>query len=292
MRGRLSVLLMVALWVPGAGWAADEVIPLESPAYFVQAAGGYAYRALGAASGAGQSRPREEIQVWEAGGLLTVPIAIGLGIRIEASGEGGTLRYQSGGRFETVGAGGEAQLFWRDPTKGQFGLGYGYYWSAPQTTSVVDSIRIQSLPVYAAIYMPSMNGAAVDWNASFRYDFLSLQSTTGSRNEWAYEARFGSTWYINDVASFEGAVRYERRLADEQEDILEGDFAIEILIPTGGERHFASVSLDGGVGRAARMDLPLLPSTSLSSLTWRVGAQATIFFPGVTSLIELNRAYR
>ncbi|MDG2050979.1 MAG: hypothetical protein P8M78_12525 [Myxococcota bacterium] len=288
---RWTSLFWIALWAAGPSYARDEVIPLDSPPVFVQLAGAYAYRDIGATSSSTETRPGEQIQEWAADGRVTVPVAWGLGVRVQATGEGATSKFDTGARFELVGAGGEGQLFWRDPTKGQVGLGYGYYWLTSTTPSTVDSVRIQSLPVYASLYMPSMNGVAVDWNASFRYDFLSLQSAGGDKKEWAYEARASSIWYVNELISFEAGVRYERLIKDKQEDILEGAFALEILVPTGGDRFFGSVALIGGVGRSEKMDLAP-PTTSLSSLAWRVGVQASVFFPGVHSLLELNRAYR
>ena len=291
MRRWTFMFFWIVIGAAGPSDALDEVIPLEPPSFFVQLAGGYAYRDIDAASTSSQSFAGEEIQEWAADGRITIPIRWGLGVRAQAAGDGANSKFDTGSRFELVGAGGEAQLFWRDPTKGQIGLGYGYSWLTSTSPSSIDSVRIQSLPVYASLYMPSMNGVAVDWNAAFRYDFLSLQSAGGNVNQWAYEATASSIWYVNDLASFEAGVRYERLIKDQQEDVLEGKFSLEMLIPTGGDRFFGSLALAGGVGRAEQMDLAP-PTPSVSSLTWRVGVQATVFFPGVQSLLELNRAYR
>ncbi|MCH2186690.1 hypothetical protein MK280_12550, partial [Myxococcota bacterium] len=156
MRRWTCMLLWVAVWAAGPSEALDEVIPLTPPSFFVQLAGGYAYRDIAAVSTSSQSFVGEQIQEWAADGRMTVPIAWGLGLRAQAAGEGTNSKFDTGARFELVGAGGEAQIFWRNPTKGQVGLGYGYYWLTSTTPSAFDSVRIQSLPAYASLYMPSM----------------------------------------------------------------------------------------------------------------------------------------
>lgn len=287
----IAALLVAAT---GDALARDEVIPLETPPYFAQLDGGYMYRtadqATASLSGQQLTIFEQTVRSWQIGGHATVPIAFGLGARVRVQG-GSSRTTQAGFGSESGGAIGQGEVFWRDPTRGQIGVGYGYGWSSPRTPSSVQSTRTHRVPVFASLYMPDLDGSTVDWNASFTYDFQSLRGDTGTTSQWAYEVRGSSIWYVNRLAAFEGGVRYQRLLASQQSDVLEGTFALELLVPSGRALSYATVSAVGAVGRAEAKDLAA-PFSSLSRMTWQVGGEVTVFFPGVDSLVELNRAYR
>lgn len=294
MKLRLTPMVVALLLAAaGAASAKNDVIPLDTPDYFVEVFGGYSHRATdqGSQQNGGQQLTifEQTVRSWQVGGRATVPIRWGLGARVEVV--GGSSRIAQGtARSELGGVDGRAEVFWRDPTKGQFGVGYGYGWATPQTPSSVQSIRVNTIPVHASVYMPDLGGGTVDWNASFTYDWLELRSAAGATKQWMYEFHGSSIWYVDRFATFEGGVRYSRLIGSQQSDQLEGVFELEILVPS-GKRRFGTVALLGSVGRANQMDLPS-PFGSMSRLTWQIGAEVTVHFPGVDSLLELNRAYR
>lgn len=293
MRTVLPIVVCLGTLATLAGPAAarNEVIPLESPDWFVEGFGGYAYRETAAHTAKvgdqTQPLPGEEWLTWSAGLSATVPIALGFGVRARVQGAGTDYSDTFGTSldFDDVTGGGE--LFWRDPTKGQIGAGYAY--TRTSTDPDVASIRTHSVPVHASLYMPDLEPGTVDWNLGFRYDWLEVRMPGASRDQWAYEVFFTSTWYLNRFVSFEGGASYVRSLAPEQSDRVEGVFSLELLVPS-GVRHYGVVEVFGAIGRDEDKDFGIFGDENRR--TWQIGGRVSVHFPGVTSLVELNRAYR
>jgi len=286
---------LAAAWLVTAGGSAsarNEVIPLESPAYFVEASGGYAYREVAERTSRIEGQTLtifgETWRDWFAGGSVTVPVAAGFGVRGRVSG-GGTEVSIFGAGTDLSGIAGGGDVFWRDPTRGQLGVGYAYERRSVDPGVPVDSIRSHGVPVFASLYMPDLEGGTVDWNVGFEYRWLEVRTPVGSRDQWAYEVFVSSTWYVNRFVSFEGGAEYARQLSPTQSDRVEGVFALELLVP-GGTRHYGAVELSGRIGRDELKALG--PFGDENRLTWQVGAQVSVHFPGVTSLVERNRACR
>jgi hypothetical protein len=287
--------ILVALWVGMAGEAVayEQVIPLESPDWFVQAFGGYGYAKTSQETvedGSSSLTLFEETERgWIAGGSAMIPIVSRLGTRLRV--DGGRRRISEGtlaGDLGTVTAGGE--LFLRDPTKGQIAAGYAYTWSSPDASFAEDSVRVHTLPVFASLYTPDLGGGATDWTVSFTYDWIELRLPVGTENQWAYAIDATSTWYVTRFVDFRGGFRYSRLIGDAPSNTMEGVFALEALVPS-GVRNYGTVALTGSVGRVEDEDLAA-PFYTVSRLTWGIGVTVSVHFPGVTSLVELNRAYR
>lgn len=292
--GWLILLAWATTVAPASALARDEVIPLESPAYFVEAVGGYAYRDTAEKTKTVNGNPQTVFgsvsKRWLVGGRVTVPIWNGFGARGTIFGGGDDLSL--GGAPSTdlkdfsVGASG----FWRDPTKGQVGAGYRYTDTDVSPATTVQSITTHSIPVYAALYMPDFGGGTtVDWRVDFEYDFIGSDTPSGRVDQWAYDVLLTSKWYLNGYASFDGRFLYDRSIGASQSDRIEGILALEILVPS-GKRNYATFELFGGYGRDRSFDVGAVGN--VKQRIWQVGFQASVFFPGVATLVELNRAYR
>ena len=274
-----------------AQWSGEK-IPLETPTYFVEAVGGYLYRDVGEATLQGPvssvTRFGATRRAWFAGGRATVPVLFGLGVRATVLG-GGTVDGLLGLESESTVVGGDAEVFWRDPTIGRFSVGYGYAWTESSTTPVA-STRSNSLPASVSLYLPDLGQGPVDWTVDFRYEWLDVDPGTGPVRQWGYTFVGSSYWYINDIAGFTGGVLFTKRIAEQQSNVLEGVFSIELLLPTGATR-YGTISFDAAVGRDELEGLAP-PFSTISSITYRVGGTVTVHFPGVDSLLQLRRAYR
>ncbi len=288
-----SLAVAFSVLAAGGADARDPIIPLESPAWFVQAEGGYVYGELaGATSHGGESQLVLDETItrnWSAGGLATLRIARGFGARLAVE-RGGRSETTTGFESDGDDLTGGAELFWRDPTRGQVGAGYAFTTSTADTSLGSVTERSHRAPLHASLYMPDFDGNTVDWNVRFEYSWIDVESATGSVDQWAYEVVGSSRWYIDRWASFEGGVRFEQRINFLPSDQVEGVFELEFLIP-GGARHYGTFSLLGSVGRRELQDLGARFGMA-SQLTWQVGFGATVHFPGVVSLVELHRAYR
>jgi hypothetical protein len=292
---RVLPMLLVLLALPTGGARAQfyDPIPLESPSYFVSMYGGYSdLSADQATHDLGFLRltllPYEGT-TWWAGGTATVPVWKQLGIRVGMRGGQSRLEVFGVGD-EGSGVRGGLEIFWRDPTLGQIAVGYDYGWSAPTPNPVGASTRSHTLPVTAALYFPDIEGGVVDWNLDFDYSFLEKSAPGFSDQQWRYDVVGSSYWYVNDFVGFSGGVGFTQLLGPQAYNLIEGIFELEFLVP-GGTRHYASMSVYGTVGRVEEQDLPS-PFTTASQSSWRIGVQASVHFPGVASLVELNRAYR
>lgn len=292
---RQSSSLVVALCLLAAGGAdaRDPVIPLESPAYFVQGSAGYLYGNIDEATSYGGASEltlaESTTRSWAAGSLVTVPIVRGFGVRLAVDG-GGTDETLGGFRSEGNDVTGGAELFWRDPTRGQVGAGYAYSWSPVDTSIGSVTSRAHTAPAFASLYMPDFDGRTVDWNVRFAYSWIDAEGATGSVDQWAYEVVGSSRWYVDRWASFEAGVRFEQRINALPSNVVEGVFELEFLVP-GGVRHYGTFALLGSVGRREFQNLGA-QFGMLDQLTWQIGLGATVHFPGVASLVELHRAYR
>lgn len=287
-----SLALALALLLATVAEGREEVIPLESPAWFVQAEGGYRYGRFEASTSSGGSTPlpvpESTSRSWFAGGLATLPIARGFGARLVVDGGGERLSGALAVTDDEVTGG--AELFWRDPTKGQVGVGYAYTWAPSTSIFGPSTSRSHTAPVFASLYMPSFDGNTVDWNVRFEYSWIDVENPSGHLDQWAYDVVGSSRWYVDRWASFEGGVRFAQQINALPSNVVEGVFQLEFLIP-GGARHYGTFSLLGSVGRRAFQDLG--PQFGMASqLTWQIGFGATVHFPGVVSLVELHRAYR
>ena len=300
MSTRRTATLRRAVWIVAAclAWAgsagAQKVVPLESPRWFTEAFAAYAYRDTVEDSVTDgtvtYTLAEQTLRSWQIGGLATLNAGRGFGGRLRVFGGStrlaqGTLRAESGEvTFRTEG-------FWRDPTRGQVGAGYAYSSISPDAPSPFTGGSVHGLPVFASLYMPDLGGGAVDWNASFLYTWTELEGFTGPVRQWAYDLRGGSIWYVNRFLAIDGGLRYLRAIQHAQPfDLLEGNLGLELLIP-GGRRNYGTVALGGSFGRIENSNLPP-PFTSMARFSWEIGITATVMFPGVDSLIELNRAYR
>ena len=292
----LTLLVGSLLVVPLASQARDEVIPLESPRYFVQAFGGYAHRDVkrqtkfDPGTGTSEVEPARVTRSWLAGATVTVPIWKSFGVRgtVLAGSDELSLGGAPATSFDDISFG--AVGFWRDPTEGQFGAGYLFSDTDVSPDTSIRSISTHSVPVYAALYMPDFGGGTtVDWRVDFQYDRMGMDTPNGRVDVEAYSGLATSTWYVNGSVSFDGRFLYERETGSPDSDVLEGILALEFLLPT-GKRKYATLEVFGGYGRERMLDVA--PFGDFRQRVWQVGFQAAVFFPGVSTLVELNRAYR
>jgi hypothetical protein len=260
-----------------------------------QVFGGYAYDEAASATvsegGSSVYVPTDEVQGWQVGGILTVPVVHWLGARIAASGGLFDVEQNAGSGFTGSDADeplaeGSLELFVRDPEIGTFGLGYRFGWSDPP--GVGDRLLENALLVDVGVYIPDQGLGPIDWRIRFDYGRGKLGGEGASDTINGYRLHATSGWYPSDFWRFTGGFRFE--LEDPEVALpgrdLRGTAELAWLLPI-GERPFVTLRFDASGGRA-RDDLPA-PFSYADRAVWAVGGAIDLSWPGATSLVELTR---
>lgn len=289
-----SIVLALGLWL-----AAAPALGQSKPAVDVvngSLGGGYAYQEIAesaaSASGSTTTVPAETRQGWLAQGTFTFPIVDRLGGRVFVDGGISKLELEpapgfGGRKTDGVFGGVGLDLFVRDPDVGAFQVGYRFALRDPIDPRA-DRDLTQGVAADFVFYIPDEGLGTVDWGGGFTWGFGRVEGPSYGDDVARLEARFDAGWYWLETLRFTPGFRLfleDPDLAEGYRD-LRGRAELEWLPPI-GQLRFVSLRAFGSGGR--RRSQLAAPYSDVDRTLWSIGGGATVYFPGVKTLVQLKR---
>lgn len=234
--------------------------------------------------------PESDLDSGGFSGVYTLPLPT-LGENFGARALGGLnfSKFDADGvsRVERVGIDLGGQLFWRDPSIGEAGVGAFYVFDDREQGSTERSDHTAGVAAFGTLFLNNVLGKSVDLDLSATFSDSDIDDEGAFSAERNYATRGGVKVYLNDRVSLRAGGVWSRTNFGNQ-NYLESRLAeldLEILLPTR-----PNVTLGGGFVVGKTED-GVVFATDNGRDVFGISLAATISFPGADSLIELNRNY-
>ncbi len=179
-------------------------------------------------------------------------------------------------------------VFWRDPTIGEAGVGTFYGWDESETGPVERSNHEAGVVAFGkAFFGTPGEGFPVDLDVTLAFSDADIDSSGANSANRTYSANGGVRAYLNDNASFRAGWIWSRTNLGTT-DHVEDRFAtldVEVLLPTD-----RNVILGGGLVLGNREE-SFIEFQKYGRFVFGITLNATVSFTGAESLAELRRNF-
>lgn len=228
-------------------------------------------------------------------GIYTMPISDELGVRMIGGPTFSKVHVDGVDDLQSYGLMAGGDVFWRDPTLGELGVGTFYnfaesdrFRSTSDFRSVDRSDHTAGLHAYGKFFIKDLLGfGPVDLDASGNFSDSNIDDNGSLSAERNYGARWGATLYPGDGFSVRLGGRYSRTnygdLSSQELTVM--DLDAKVLIPSK-----PNVILGAGFFMGTTDESPN-GFQNYGRFISGIAISATISFPGADSLVDLNRRF-
>jgi len=180
------------------------------------------------------------------------------------------------------------EVFWRDPTVGEFGVGTFYSFADAETDSADRSEHTAGVTAFGELFLNDFLGyGPVDLDASVAFSDSDIDDNGSFSAERSYTGRWGATLYPNDSFSLRTGGVYSRTNfgTSEHSALIGFEADARILLPLE-----PLVTLGAGF-EVGKFEVAPNGVQNYGSMFFGLGFSVTISFADAQSLLELNRNF-